>query len=68
MLVVAVFLGDKGFNTLCRSVVLNIVNRSGEFMQTRGRNIGGRLHGQTCQQSWYYTGEVLENSLVRGRH
>ena len=67
MLVVVVFLVDKGFRTLCRSV-LNIVNRSGEFIQTRGRNIGGRLHGQTCQQSWYYIGEVLEASLVRGRH
>ena len=45
MLVVVVFLVDKGFHTLCRSVVLNIVNRSGEFTQTRGHNMGGRLHG-----------------------
>ena len=45
MLVVVVFLVDKDFHTLCRSVVLNIVNRSGEFIQTRGRNMGGRLHG-----------------------
>ena len=47
MLVVVVFLVDKGFHTLCRSVVLNtcIVNRSGEFIQTRGHNMGGRLHG-----------------------
>ena len=44
MLVVAVFLVDKGFNTLCRSVVLNIVNRSGEFIQTRGGKMGGRVH------------------------
>ena len=35
---------DKGFHTLCRSV-LNIVNRSGKFIQNRGRNMGGRLHG-----------------------
>ena len=40
-----VFLVDKGIHTLCRSVVLNIVNRSGEFIQTRGRKMGGRLHG-----------------------
>ena len=45
MLVVLVFLVDKGFHTLYRSVVLNIVNRSGEFIQTRDRNMGGRLHG-----------------------
>ena len=44
MLVVVVFLVDKGVRTLCRSV-LNIVNRSGEFIQTRGRKMGGRLHG-----------------------
>ena len=44
MLVVVVFLVDKSFHDLCRSV-LNIVNRSGEFNQTRGRNMGGRLHG-----------------------
>ena len=44
MLVVVVFLVNKGFHTLCRSV-LNIVNRSGEFIQTRGQNVGGRLHG-----------------------
>ena len=28
------FLVDKGFHTLYRSVVLNIVNRSVEFIQT----------------------------------
>ena len=44
MLVVVVFLVDKGVRTLCRSV-LNIVNRSGEFTQTRDHNMGGRLHG-----------------------
>ena len=42
---VVVFLVDMGFHTLYRSVVLNIVNRSSEFIQTRGRNMGGRLHG-----------------------
>ena len=36
--------GRQEFHTLCRSVVLNIVSRSGEFTQTRGRNMGGRLH------------------------
>ena len=46
MLVVVVFLVDRGFHTLCRSVVLNIVNRSGEFIQTRGHNMGGKLHGE----------------------
>ena len=45
VLVVVVFLVDKGFHTLYRSVVLNIVNRSGEFIPTRVRKIGGRLHG-----------------------
>ena len=45
MLVVVVFLVDKGFHTLCQSVVLNIMNRTGKFIQTRGRNFGGRLHG-----------------------
>ena len=44
MLVVVVFLVDKGFHTLCRSV-LNLVNRSGEFIQTRGRKMRGRMHG-----------------------
>ena len=44
MLVVVVFLVDKGFHTLYRSV-LKIVNRSGEFIQTRGRKMGDRLHG-----------------------
>ena len=37
-----VFLVDKGVRTLCRSV-LNIVNRSGDFVQTR--RMGGRLNG-----------------------
>ena len=45
MLVVVVFLVVKGFHTLYRSVVLNKVNRSGEFIQTRGRKMGGRVHG-----------------------
>lgn len=36
---------NKGFHTLCQSVVLNIVNRSGVFIQTRSRKMGGRLHG-----------------------
>ena len=67
MLVVVVFLVDKGFHSLYRSVVLNIVNGSCEFIQTCGRNMGGRLHGQTCHQTWYYIAEVLETSLVRGR-
>ena len=48
---------DNGFNTLYRSVVLNIVNGPGEFIQTRGRKMGGRLH---------IIGEILEASLVRG--
>ena len=45
MLVVVVILVDKSFHTLCRSVVLNTVNRSGEFIQTRGHKMGVRLHG-----------------------
>ena len=41
--VVVVSLVDKGLHTLYWSVVLNIVNRSGEFVQTR--KMGGRLNG-----------------------
>ena len=39
------FLVDKGFHILYRSVVQNIVNRSVEFIQTRGGKMGGRVHG-----------------------
>ena len=51
---VVVFLVDKGFHTLYRSVVLNIVNRSGEFIQTRGRKMGGRLHGADMSHKILY--------------
>ena len=34
----------KSFQTLYRSVVLNIVKRSTEFIQTRGGKMGGRVH------------------------
>ena len=46
MLVVVEFLVEKDSHTLYRSV-LNLVNRSGEFISTRGRKIhlGGRLYG-----------------------
>ena len=46
MLLLVVFFGAyKGFDILYRSVILNIVNRSGEFVQTRGCKMGGMLHG-----------------------
>ena len=45
MLVLVIILVDNGFHTFYRSVVLNIVNLCGEFIQTCGRNMGGRLHG-----------------------
>ena len=45
VLVVVVFLVDKGFDTFYRSVVINKVKRSGEFIQTCGCKMGLRLHG-----------------------
>ena len=37
-----VILVDKDFHTLYESVVLYIVNRSGEIIQTRDRKMDGR--------------------------
>ena len=48
---------DSGFPTWYRSVILNTVNRSSEFIQTRGckmNNIDFMV--QTCHQSWYFIG------------
>ena len=39
-----VILVDKDFHTLYESVVLYIVNRSGEIIQTRDRKMDGRLY------------------------